>query len=179
MLIIFITILLITSIVYAAGGGGRKVTVVEKTTSCEDKQTVKERVKCRLETGAESGTIEACKGLNNECVTLHKRAYSCYDKKGVDEDRCLKEKSRFTYKSVKKEASVNSINVRGYLVLLFYDLQQRVEEAYDNKRITAEDASELVSRIVEIKQDILTNKPKSIVKPAIDSFKLKWKEKMK
>ena len=177
--------LLLSSIfIYGAGGGGggsSSKAFRPEERSCEDRSSIKDRVQCRLEKKEEGTIHESCRVLErtDDCATLYRRVYSCYEKTGKEKDECFKQKARFTYKTVKKEAGVSSENVRNYLLFLLYDLEERVEEAYDEGKLTSEEAAELISDIVEIKQAILLGKSKSDVKSLLNPFKNKWKEKMR
>lgn len=90
---------------------------------------------------------------------------------GVQKDQCFKRVAGFAAATVRLEESKASI--RNYIVFLLYDLQERVEKAYDSGKITSQDATDAISLIVEIKQDIMNGKPKTVLQPKIEGMKSK------
>lgn len=154
-----------------------------KTLVCESQSTLNARIKCRLEQRGISAlnvTEESCRVLANpaNCQSLYAKVASCYNLiSGQQKDQCFKRIAGFTSAKVKEEASANNKEaLRNYLIFLLYDLQERVEKAYENNAITSEQTSETISLIVQIKQKILQNQTKSQVKPFIQELKAKVQE---
>ena len=152
-------------------------------TTCEDLSTPNERIKCRFENKViaerESYSVveEACRGRINEqkCTQLYGKLKEkgCYEKENaVEKKKCLLEQSGIlninkggTFRSAPSESK------RNYVVSLLYELQERIEKLQENNKISAEDASNLVTQIVEIKKAIIDGKPRSEIVPLMINFK--------
>lgn len=156
-----------------------------KGQECSAQANLTTRIACRLEQrGIENLNIteESCKGVANpqSCQSLYARVYACYDSAGRQKDQCFKRVAGFIKPQISKQALAEKNNrsesLRYYAVFLLYDLQQKVEEAYTNNLTTQEQASEIIALIVEAKQSILLNKPKSEIKQKIQELKEKLKE---
>ena len=68
---------------------------------------------------------------------------------------------------------------RNYLILLLYEIQERIEEKHENGEISTNDAAKLIDTIIEIKRDILFGEPQSIIKSKIKNFKTQYFIKIK
>ncbi|MBI2632074.1 hypothetical protein HYW75_03660 [Candidatus Pacearchaeota archaeon] len=154
--------------------------IKSKSPNCEVQLTLNARIKCRLEQRGVSGlniTEESCRVLVNpaNCQSLYAKVASCYELgSGKQKDRCFKHIAGFTSAKVMEQASANNKeSLRNYLVFLLYDLQEKVENAYENGAITTEQASESISLIVQIKQKIFQNHTKSKIKPFFQELKAK------
>ena len=154
---------------------------------CELLLVLKERIECRLRLGSVPNTVpEGCRGVpdQNGCVQLYEQAASCYDKAGKEKDKCFKQRSGFNGITVAEEKrghkslEAGQKNIRNYLILLLYDLQERVEDAYDENRIDSLTAADLMAQITTIKIAVLNEKPLSEVKTQLLSLRTKWKEVM-
>ncbi len=154
-----------------------------ETVDCEGKSTRIERIQCRLEKrGIEFDvTEESCRGLPNpnNCQSLYNKVASCYDMNGIQKDQCFKRVAGFLSGNVKDEASANNKGaIRNYIVFLLYDLQEKVEDVYNEGGISSEDAASLIDLIVETKQAVMLNETKETIKPLIDRLKNEWRLKM-
>jgi hypothetical protein len=69
----------------------------------------------------------------------------------------------------------NSDEKRNYLILLLYDLQERVGNSYDAGKIDEDTTAEIIDLIVEIKQKILDQEPRSEIKAATGELKSRLK----
>jgi len=185
-LVFFLFSILIIS-VYAAGGGGggssggssgggggsSSSSYKESKIDCETLSTLKARIKCRIETGNQSYSVpEPCRGLSNEneCSELYKKVNPCYEENGTEKDICFKKIALYN----KNLPS----SVRNYLSFLLYDLQERVEEAYEDRYIDADQATGLIEDIIKIKVLVYKNRPASEIRLSIDRFKSEWKRGM-
>ena len=150
--------------------------------NCESQSTLNARIKCRLEKrGIEflNVTEESCRVLANpaNCQSLYAKVASCYDLNGQQKDQCFKRIAGFTKAKVKDEASANNKeSLKNYLIFLLYNLQEKIEDAYEEGEITTEQTSESISLIIQIKQKILRNQTKSQIKPFIQELKAKMQE---
>jgi hypothetical protein len=153
--------------------------VVDKN-DCETFTTVKERVKCRLTQGQEKETTpEPCRQLAiaTKCVQYYKDSLPCYELKGKEKDTCFKTKSGFTTKNVRSERARGEPSlgaIRYYALALLYDLEERVEDAVDDKTITADEGAQLISDIIAIKVKVLEKAPVSEIKTDVAALKQKW-----
>jgi len=141
---------------------------------CESMAGMQERVQCRLEQNLENkGLPEACRGLANErsCQDLYDRSLPCYGQSDLNEDRCLRGVSGLSKSQGKQE-------IRQYLVLLLYKLEERVEERYEEGKISSKNAALLITRITELKRKVLTNESKEKLEPALAALKQDWKRLM-
>ncbi len=179
-LCIFILGLMLISSVYAAGGGGggssssssRSTTTVQKVAvmDCERNETMRERIKCRLlnsnEANETATTEESCRGLANResCQNLYRISAICYNKTGREKGMCFREKA--------------GESKRYYIVLLLYDLQERVEEKYENGKITVGEASDLIDAIINTKKTILNSGSREEIKDKMQELRKKWTEIM-
>mgnify|MGYP001609005352 CR=1 FL=1 len=64
---------------------------------------------------------------------------------------------------------------RDYLILLLYDLEERIEDAVKEGKITLDTSSEIIDLIAQIKQDILDGKKRSEILTKLNDLKAKWK----
>ena len=60
---------------------------------------------------------------------------------------------------------------RDYVVLLLYDIQEKIEHAVENERIDSEKGAEVIDKIVEIKEAILNGESKHVVKPLLQELR--------
>ena len=179
--VLIILLFVVSYVVYAKGVESRTYTK-SVGLGCSEIVQVEDRVKCKIEKEVgDISVLEACSVLSSgedDCVTLHKRVYFCYEKNGKEKDQCFKDKAKFTHISLEKESEVNKESVRSYLLFLLYDLERIVEDAYDKNKISSDDASDLIVDIVKIKKDILTNANKDQIKEGVNRLKNKWKDLM-
>ena len=174
--LLLVTMVLLSTLVFAKGGSsGGSVTqpVVEPAApDCESFTALKERVKCRLEFGQEKETTpEPCRAIvgNDWCVALYKDSVPCYEKTGKEKGMCLKQVAK-----VEKVKGADKKAVRNYVVLLLYDLEERVEDGQKDGEITLDQASELITDIVAIKEMVLTHEPPGQIKKALADLKAAW-----
>ena len=151
--------------------------------TCDDYERRNDRILCRLAQGENyhprNGTIpEACQNLDNPipCQNLYRNVQRCYQFEGTEKDRCFKKVIGFTHA---KLADVNATGkgriARDYMVVLLYDLQEEVEEKFDNGEITEEEALALINKITEIKQKILEGASKRDIQPLVQQLKQRWR----
>ncbi len=156
---------------------------VQPVAGCEDKTTVRERVKCRLQNrirnDPDTQTHESCRNLGatskENCRTLYKEIRGCYEKSGTEKDKCFKLKTGFA-KSAVSGQGVNKEAARKYLVTLLYELEERVEKKQEAGDITADQGADLVAKIIEVKEKILQNVPGSEIRPLIQELKQTWRQ---
>ena len=138
----------------------------QKITDCNSPENRRKRIKCRLSENATEEEIdyekrvpEACATLRNptSCIALYKRVQTnkCYDLDGQQKDRCFKRTINMAWAKFSDLPSVEKAQkARNYILLLLYDLEERIEEAYKEGKITLDTSSEIIDLITQIKQDI-------------------------
>jgi hypothetical protein len=193
-------LLLSSVVVFAAGGGGGGSTKTSGTSSstgsgssgttissapqpvdCETLSTLQSRITCRLENGNDGKTVEeSCRVLSNkqECQALYANAEPCYGMSGKEKDKCFKKVAQFQHVSLRQQGEVSTQPIRTYLVLLLYDLQERVEERRAAGELTAEEASILIAEIIETKQALMLNKSRAEIQSRLAQLKNDWKVRM-
>jgi len=97
----------------------------------------------------------------SNCRSLYAKVASCYDLNGQQKDQCFKRIAGFTKAKVTDEASANN---------------KEALNKYEKGETTAEQTSESISLIVQIKQKILQNQTKSHIKPFMQELKAKLRE---
>ena len=182
--LIVLVVLITPASVLAKGGssGGSVVRPVEvdttiKTPDCESFATIQERVECRLEFGQEKETTpEPCRVLPvaATCVKYYRDSVPCYEKNGKEKDKCFKQVLQFSKKSVKQQATLDTRPLQSYMLLVLYDLEDRVEDAVKEKTISIGEGAALITDIINIKIKVLERKPDSEIKADIISLKNKW-----
>ena len=184
--IVISLVVIFSVVVIAAGGGGggsiQREPVEEPKPSpaeqCETYSTVNKRVACRLQYGqAKESVPEACRILSNSqsCQELYRNSIPCYSKNGKDKDKCFKQLLKFKGARLKDQSNEQ---VRNYLLLLLYDLEEKVEDAYDAGKISEDNAAYVITTIVEIKEKVLQNKPASEIRSSLQTLKSIWKSEM-
>lgn len=158
-----------------------------RNTNCDSIPALSDRIDCRLrnkqegidnteDIDYEKQVPEACRTLKNPtaCIALYKKVQQqkCYDLNGKEKDKCFKDIVGIKKKLSEENDRANK--ARQYLILLLYDLEERAENAAEEGKITIPQASGLVTIIVETKQLILDNKPKSDILPKLNELKEKW-----
>ena len=188
----FILVLLVSTFVYAAGssGGGSSsnsdnppVVTAPQRINCEANTLREDRIRCRMDNKGRlmqnsSEIHESCRNLNatskENCRRLYQETKECYGKNGTEKDRCFKLKTGFATSAVSGQG-VNKEAARQYLVTLLYELEERVEEKEEAGVITAEKATEIIAKIVQIKEKILQGSPGSEIRPLIRELKQLWR----
>ena len=165
----------------------------EKLRKCDEKDNRTERIKCRLinkmeEGEDENGTIdferrvpEACRSLRNPvaCIALYKRVHNngCYSLDGRNKDVCLKRAANITEAKLKDiSREERNQKAREYIVLLLYELEERIEQGNEDGKISDEDAAKIIDLIVKIKEDVLNGEPKSVVLPELRELRDELRE---
>ncbi|MDP7115579.1 MAG: hypothetical protein QF632_06420 [Candidatus Woesearchaeota archaeon] len=170
----FTVILLLSLSAYAAGSSAGAVfkesDTGEKIVNCEGFEIARNRIKCRLENDVSTdGAPEPCRGLasvsEDDCATIYSASLPCYDKKGTSKDKCFK--GLLTEKNSPSKK-------RWYIVLLLYELEEYVEESFEDGNIEVIEAADLINEIVNIKKDVLNEKPKANIQSSIASFRKTW-----
>lgn len=152
----------------------------QNTTDCESYSTVFDRVKCRLQYGESATSIpEPCRGLDNEqtCAQLYKDVTPCYTLAGTSKDQCLKQQAGFTTSTLAGD-STNTPAIRNYVLFLLYDLQDRVENAYNNGQITADQAADVINNIVTAKYTVTRNESTDSIRSSVAIVKQNYNEVM-
>ena len=149
---------------------------------CDAKTSRVDRIKCRLqymrdhkEEFVSKDTLpEVCRTIadKEKCRLLYQRSHDCYNQRGIEKNKCFKRVVGFARAKLKDEnpAQRNQLS-REYVVLLLYDLQERLEKAIENEKIDVETGSEAVNKITEIKEAILAGKTKDEIRPMFQELK--------
>jgi len=153
--IIMIVLLLAVPLVLAKGSSSYSNTN-PVSVRCEEKSTLQERLKCRLEQSSSADIPEACLNLDNQadCVSFYQRAGYCYDVSAEEKDICFRKESGY-----ESDPSLKKF----YISALLYELQKYVEDDYDNKKISSVEASKLIADIITLKRQVLSGMPFSII----------------
>ena len=145
---------------------------------CEGYEDRKGRTECRLRYIREhkeefkasyDKAPEACRGLSKakikRCKTFYKKSQKCYVEKGRAKNKCFKRLANFAKAKLKDEKVDKNKKSRDYVVLLLYDIQEKIEKAIENERVGVDKGAEAIDKIVEIKEDILNGIKKNDIKP--------------
>ncbi len=151
---------------------------------CEEKETLRERVKCRLENRAAvrdyayNVVEEACRDdrFKEKCESLYERSAKCYGEDNVVmKKRCFLQESGISINSAGTFRAAPDENKRNYVVLLLYELQERIEKMQEEGKITTDQATSLVTKIVEIKKMILAGEERADIVVKMQEFKQEYR----
>lgn len=197
-LLSIISLLVLSSFVIAVGSSSGNAeeeeeeipaTTASVVQTCESGLTLRDRIKCRIDNPsvayreAYQAVEEACRGHANAtisaCENLYRRSAYCYDEENsVMKKRCfLKEagvtiNAQGTFRAAPDEAK------RNYVVLLLYELQERIESAQEEGKITVDEATSLISKIIEIKRMIIAGEARADIIVKINEFKQEYRTVM-
>jgi hypothetical protein len=170
---------------------GAKVKVKEGFyQKCEDHNGRRDRIKCRLDYVKEKkkeyvvpkeSVPEACRNLEKNdregCRVFYKKSYQCFEKNGRGKNKCFKRLANFAKAKLKDEKpEVRDGKARDYVVLLLYDIQEKIEHAIENERVGSEKGAEVIDKIVVIKELILKGEKKNVVKPLMRDLRVMLQE---
>lgn len=158
----------------------------EIAATCEDKVTLRERIKCRMENPAIArkeaygASEEACRGhadaTRSACENLYKNSVMCYNMSdSVEKKRCFLVASGVSLNAQGTFRAAPDDSKRNYVVLLLYDLQERIETMQEEGKITVDEASSLIAKIVEIKRMIIAGENRSDIVANIKPFKEEYR----
>ena len=170
-------LILLTFQVFATGSStsySNSENTNEEATSpdCDSLGGQRERIQCRLEKGVSKGyNYEACTEIGSSCNQFYASIQICYEKSGTTKDQCFREKSGLSEKDLSTQSEEE---IRLYMVALLHNLQEIIEEDYDNGEITSGNAASLISDIVQTKKFLLSNEPKSQISIGINRIKSRW-----
>jgi hypothetical protein len=202
LIVLFTLLTIVSTFVYAAGSSTGNSDPIDSSTTalnstspnttsdskidCETRHpdNRKDRITCRFEyknklkTPEYDRIPEACR-LNSErkekCKQLYQKSAKCYNKNTAREKKaCFLKESGVNQGQLIR--NTNKETKRNYLVLLLYELQERIEDWEEDGSISSEDASTLIESIVEIKQDILNGETKQTIKPKIREFRKQFND---
>lgn len=89
--------------------------------------------------------------------------------------------ANFTQSQLAKEVNMSENKthsrekVRHYMVLVLYNLQERVEKAVEKERLTVDEGAILVNKIVEIKRAILDGAAKTEIRTMLQELREIWR----
>jgi len=184
-LISTILILVLASFVLAIGTSTRENKENSNSIICEDKTDLRERIKCRLENKniakqeAYDSVEEACRGHNKTeaCTRLYKNSAYCYEQENsTAKKRCFLKESGININAGGTFRAAPNDAKRNYVVLLLYELQERLEKMETNGIITSDQASSLIAKIVEIKRMTLAGEKRADIIVKINEFKKEYRE---
>src|SRR3989338_1256970 len=192
-----IALLLMSTFALAAGSstsGARTVVPAVRAnatviTTCEDKESVEGRIKCRFENKevavreAVDAVEEACRSSADEkkekCRQFYKNSAKCFNSANpVEKKRCFLKESGININAGGTFRAAPDETKRNYVVLLLYELQEKIEAKQEQGIITTDQATSLVTKIVEIKKLILSGAKRSDIVPKIQEFKKEFREVM-
>ncbi len=143
--------------------------------NCDIAGDLRDRIECRLENRGnftDSGVPETCRGIEREagCVALYRSAVGCYNENNSRERKaCFLRVAGILQGGTLRLA--NNEKKGDYVILLLYEVQERIEKMQERGLLTLEEASSLIVKIVEIKQDILNGKKRADIMPKIRELK--------
>ncbi len=168
-----------------SNGNATQVPTTPSTlTTCENLDTINDRIKCRFQNKAiakaEASNIieEACRGHNRgqACAALYRRSAKCFDINAPREKKkCFLEESGVNLNAGGTFRAAPDDTKRNYVVLLLYELQERIEKMQEQGTLTTDQSASLVTKIVEIKKLIIEGKPRSEIVPKIQAFKQEYR----
>ncbi|HLC81515.1 MAG TPA: hypothetical protein VJH68_02560, partial [Candidatus Nanoarchaeia archaeon] len=156
------------SIVVAKGSSTYRTTqpviqpVEEK---CEDLEILQKRIKCRLEKSSSADIPEACLDLPIQglCQDFYDRAGYCYDLSNDEKDSCFRAESGY-------RTNPHGQEKRLYINALLYELEEYVEDDFEQKGLTAEEAANFITDITNMKRALLSGKPLSEIKMLLSNY---------
>ncbi len=152
--------------------------------NCEEFETMRERIRCRLIQGSDSGEggiEEACRGLRTQgkCVAFYATVQTCYKLEGRAKDSCFKRAAGLQKQALSEEdTKERKEKAQYYVIALLYDLQERVEKAQEKGKIDVDDAADIINKIIEMKKDILNGELKEKMKQKLIALKQLWRSKL-
>ena len=142
------------------------------------------RIRCRLKYGqnytAPPGEVpEACRLDNPEkrgrCVAFYNAIQKCYIMHGEDKDLCFKKASGLKKKFSEEGQEERKQKARDYMITLLYDLEERAEKFNQRGKLTEDQTTEIIVKIVEVKKAILEGKTKEEIRPMLQELKTLWR----
>jgi len=165
----------------------RAITVLRLLRECEQIDNRTQRIECRLQIPDreehENKTTrihEVCKKLNDreECQTLHRAANHCYSiENGRQKAKCFMRVSGFIHANINDEDD-RVKKTRRYLIYLFAELQERIENRVAEGTLDSETGTSLIEQIVGIEEDILNKEARSVIRPKLQTFRTAFREAM-
>jgi len=150
---------------------------------CGDKDSRKDRIKCRLGERKfenyfknESVAPEFCRNetYREKCVDHFKKLHPCYNKEGKEKLACFRRVAGLTNAALNGQ-DVKKDEMRLYVVSLLNDLQLRVEQLNTEGKINNVTAVNMIDKITQINEKILSGANASEVRPLIQDLKKLWK----
>ena len=94
---------------------------------------------------------------------------------GTERAACFRREAGLTQASLVSQRDKQKL-IANYISILLYELQERVENAYDNGKISSEDAAEMIDLITEAKHRLMNAQSKESVRETWQAIKDKWLE---
>lgn len=191
-----VSLILLSTFAFAAGSSSAGIRNSDTPSStstdstietCEDKTNLRERIKCRFDNPsvaykeAYSAIEEACRNSEREqaCQNLYKASAKCYDEdNAVMKKRCFLSEAGINFNAQGTFRAAPQEAKRNYVVLLLYELQERIEKMQEEGKITTEQATSLVAKIVEIKRMILAGNARADIVVKMQEFKQEYRQVM-
>lgn len=190
--------------VYAIGrgGGGYDSTARQDAEAasamridCEDTATfatMRERIHCRIQNRAAyispvNSVPEACRDLRTatltpetaqgRCVAYYRVIAPCYNENSPQSKQgCLMRAAGIANSRLSDETENRGQKARDFMIGLFYDLEERLENKNDEGLIDDETTAEGIAKIVEIKRMILEGKTRAEIMPKMQELRIWWHE---
>jgi hypothetical protein len=155
----------------------------ERKINCEESDIRRERIKCRIANRGNfvepEGTLpEACRGVNDRqgCQGLYRSVRVCYGiDDGREKNRCFMRAAGFDKIRVGDETTDRAPKARRYLIALLYDLEERIEYANEEGRLSDDEAAMLIDKVIEIKQNILNDVGKEEIRKEMRELRGIWR----
>jgi len=155
--------------------------VAKAKRNCEDVVNRTDRITCRLDYIKENRRAyvapldsipESCRNLSAEkkaaCRVFYQKSAACFEQEGRAKNKCFKRIANFVRAKLKDEnPSERGAKARDYIVLLLYDLQEKIEGAIESGKVTSEEGALAIDKIVAIKELILQGKSKDEIRPLL------------
>lgn len=160
------------------GSTATENTLPDPIPDCEENPNLQGRIQCRLLNPLQEESIpEPCRASADivSCTRLYSESEDCYGLSPSKKSTCFKTAAGF----YQKEMPASDIAARNYAILLLYELQERVEDRFKDKKIDSYKASKIIESIEKIKIALLNSKSRSEVKDMLIGLKSSWDSDMK
>jgi len=166
-IVVFLILVFTLSVIAKGSSSYRPDPVPEPIViDCNAKLLLQERILCRLENGGNAPVPEACAGLiiEEECTAFYDRAAYCYDLRSDKKDACFQKESGYAANPLDEQAK------RWYINALLYELEEYVEDEYDEDKMSATTTAELVTNIIRIKRFLLSGREFSFIQEKVNEY---------
>jgi hypothetical protein len=168
LIVLFVIVLILLPLALGKGSSSYSQDPSKSSKECDSWGKLSQRIECRLVKEVGTAIPEACAGLTieSQCKAFYISSGPCYDVPNTEKDSCFRVKSGYSKKQTDLEK-------RFYVATLLYELQEYIEDDYDNGKLSAKQAAPLITEIIEIKRVVLDSGDFSKVKLMVAEYKSK------